>query len=218
MATPVVSNAQTFITGEIAHVFRIPLEYAKQLVARTSGRDHNEEWEFWKPQSEPERRLYYMTSRSYLFANAKHKMPAAWRQAVSVGDRVLDFGGGAGTISFSLATSGATIDYYDISLIQTWFVQDVACRYGLPVYVSNVWPPAERRQYDVVFASDVFEHIPDYHLYLKDIAEHMKPGARMFYTAPFKDAGAHVADRHGFANVCKELGLTRVSEEVYQKQ
>ena len=181
--------------------------------------DHCKEWTLWNPKTTAEIQWFYRASRTYLFVNARHKTPTVLLHRIQRGSKVLDFGGGAGNMSFALAEQlKCDVDYYDLNELQKAFVRYVADKHGLhirvledtknPVAAPEAWRDPHP-MYDAVIALDVFEHIPDYPVRLKQIAGSMKDGAELFVVAPFgKDEPSHFEDAHGFEKVCEDNNLT----------
>jgi SAM-dependent methyltransferase len=120
-----------------------------------------------------------------------------WPQLLAAGERVLDFGGGLGLASSLLATHGKHVTYCDVdgpaARFATWFFQ----RTGQHVEVlrtaaaSPSLPPG--RQWDVVLAQHVLEHVEDPVALAATLARAVAPGGLLHLVV---DAGAHRGRAH----------------------
>ncbi len=136
---------------------------------------------------------YYLSARTYLFANASHLHNEVGLVeklvAFAAGSgRVLDFGGGTGNLALSLAASGHATSYLEVSALQKDFVRFRAQRHGLEdrLEIIDWWKGLSRDAFDVVFALDVLEHLPD----LRDVLEKLilpalKPTGSLVEVSPF---------------------------------
>lgn len=150
------------------------------------------EW-FALPAELREERWFYLSSRTYLFANAGHLYDspgvfALLERATAPEARVLDYGGGTGNVALALAAAGRRIDYLELSALQKDFVAFRARRYGLDDRVSILVPGQEipASTYDLVCALDVLEHVPDPVAVVRDvIVPSLAPDGRLAEISPF---------------------------------
>ena len=180
--------------------------------------DHCKEWELFAPRTPEEVEWFYRTSSTYLFSNARHVCPPVLLEMIPRSSLVLDFGGGAGNVSYALAEQNVCrVIYHDLNELQRAFVSFVACRhrvdFSVPATSENTvafslgsWLITWKL--DAVIALDVFEHIREYPRYIEETSRHMRIGAKMFVIAPFgTDEPSHIVDVHGFEEVCAWEGL-----------
>lgn len=216
-----MSRIRCHMRGWLIKYTGLPEETVDTMLARDKYPTQAEEWDFWKISDDAEIRLFYATARSFLFTNATHEFPNGLPPLPKKA-RILDFGGGVGTIALEFALRGRQVDYFDPSIVQREFVRWVAKTHNLPVHIAAGLHPYDfqpRGQYDLVCAVDVFEHIPGYKEYLRKIAAHMRMGATLFLEAPFgkTDCGLHLKDRGNIATVLGDLGFTANKARIFTK-
>lgn len=135
---------------------------------------------------------FYLSSKTYLFANAVHfadgAVPDRVCAHVEAGGRVLDFGGGAGQLTLALAARGRTVAYSDTNALQRDFLRFRVARHGLGelVEVLDPWERLPRRSFAAVVAIDVLEHLPDVRATLRDgLLPALQPGGVLVEDSPF---------------------------------
>ena len=94
------------------------------------------------------------------------------------GMRVLELGGGTGYQASLIAGLGATVDSVDVSLPSA-----VKCYFPVRIYDGRTLP-FEDGCFDVVFSSNVLEHIPDLQKTLSEIHRVMKVNGQVIHILP----------------------------------
>ncbi len=109
------------------------------------------------------------------------------------GKLVLDFGSGAGRHAFWAVTQGAEVVAVDIAFTEIETVpeffsalvaEDPRCGYGCAVQASGLELPFAAGIFDIVIASEVFEHIPDDKGAMREIYRILRPGGMLCVTVP----------------------------------
>lgn len=184
------------------------------------------EHDFHAPHSKAELAFYYRLSSCYLWANAIHAgINVNALNLTSADGPVLDYSGGVGSTNLALATEGIPSVYFGIGLMEFEFAQFRVRRHGFADLVTFVRPyttaPAEGEdsaasdnklrfdpiyslqlndtipeQLGAVFALDVFEHIPDYHITARHIISLLRPGGKLFENSPFDSRGTAGTEIH----------------------
>ena len=189
------------------------------------------EHSWWSPSSRTELAWFYRGSQSYLFANAIHCESVSAFGLNAADGPVLDYSGGVGNNVLQLAIDGVHAVYFGIGQAEAEFARFRVASRGLDAQVEFVAPyvrdgtdgdrlhfepifSVPDRQYGVVLAFDVLEHIPDYHVTLEHLVSMLRPGGRLVENSPF-DAGApgmavHVRASRPFAAEMQRLGMTRL--------
>lgn len=104
---------------------------------------------------------------------------------------ILDIGCGSGTISFYLASKGYKVKGIDISIRAIKICRDSAMEMGfnnVEFGVCNFPNEIPSGKYDLIFFSEVIEHLPDDELALKKIYKLIKPDGILFLSTPSKNA------------------------------
>jgi ubiquinone/menaquinone biosynthesis C-methylase UbiE len=124
--------------------------------------------------------------------------------AVRPGDRVLDIGCGAGEFTAALSEAGATAVGLDVA--EAALRRARARHPGLDFRLTPFDGPLalEDNSFELVWASEVIEHIADTALWLSEIRRALVPGGRLLITTPSHGRGL-VALR-GVAHFSEPLG------------
>lgn len=112
---------------------------------------------------------------------------------------ILDIGCGSGTISFYLASKGYKITGIDISNKAINICNKSANKLGLKnakFEVCEFPNKIPKSRYDLVFFSEVIEHLPNDELALQKIYKLLNPGGILFLSTPSKNAPLY---RFGYA-------------------
>lgn len=167
LPAPLVAGEHRFdVVDDLVQFTALPPERVHDLLVRRIE-DFRTEW-LQLPDSLRDDHWFYLSSRTYLFANAHH-----FHEAPEVVDdiaallspraRVLDFGGGTGNLSLALAARGFRVHYHELSALQKDFTRFRAQRHGLvdDLEILDSWEQLPPAHYDAICAFDVLEHLPD---------------------------------------------------------
>jgi len=97
------------------------------------------------------------------------------------GLRVLDYGCGDGIFALALARAGAEVVGYDISAAAIAQARRFADQAAAAAFTTEE-PPAGG--FDLVFCTEVLEHVPDDHLFAARVLDRARPGGRLIGTTP----------------------------------
>jgi SAM-dependent methyltransferase len=185
-----VASVTFDVLGDLMAYTGLPRKEVECLLRRRSD-SFRLEWHSLPPKLRVDS-WYYLSTRSYLFANAIHvhsepQLPAAIAALSNPPARVLDFGGGTGNLALALAADGFAVDYLELSALQKDFVRFRAARYQLAgdLRILDWWQPLESRSYAIVCALDVFEHVPDIQATLDRVLPAVAPGGLLVESSPF---------------------------------
>jgi 2-polyprenyl-3-methyl-5-hydroxy-6-metoxy-1,4-benzoquinol methylase len=133
---------------------------------------------------------FYLSSRTYLFANAVHEAEGiadALTDLTPDSSDVLDFGGGTGNLALALAARGHHVDFVERSALQKDFVRFRVDKHRLKgnVRILDQWTPLKVAAYDLVCAFDVLEHVAELTETLRILVTAIRPGGRLAESSPF---------------------------------
>lgn len=165
--------------------------------------------EFWgaiNPKTEQEIKHFYKILPFYTFSLAYWHMQKSTkkfrRKVIELcGEDVLDYGGGIGDLSISLAKNGVDVTYSDVcgktSEFAKWLFKKEEClnikTFDVEGDRNKIWS----KKYDTIICIDVIEHIPHPENVLKKMAEALKNDGKLIITAlnclgPKNDAPMHL--------------------------
>ena len=175
---------------------------SRQDMMKRLGREgvhhFDSEHAFWHPGNSEELRWFYISSVTYLFANAVHKPHDQLLGTFTPeSGPVLDFSGGAGNNVITLAEQGIACAYTGIGLLEYNFARYRIRRRKLEGLVEFIEPYSNfqldplsallpPRQYGCILAFDVLEHIPQYETTVRAMVIAVRPGGCICESSPFE--------------------------------
>ena len=109
---------------------------------------------------------------------------AFMREGVRSGDRVLDIGSGAGTFTAWLARIGANPLGAEVAEAAVRRARAAHPELEFRLVPIDGPLPLEDNEFDVVWASEVIEHVADTGRWLSEVRRVLKPGGRLLVTTP----------------------------------
>lgn len=106
-------------------------------------------------------------------------------------NKILDIGCGSGTISLYLASKGYEVKGIDISKKAIEACKESANNIGLKnvkFEISEFPKSLPQEKFNLIFFSEVIEHLPNDDLALRKIHKLLKPGGILFLSTPSKNA------------------------------
>ena len=177
-------------------------EFQKRMERR--GRFHFEgEHMFWNPGSKTELAWYYSSSVDYLFGNVVHRVNTGVLDRFlkhETHEPVLDYSGGTGNNAIYLAKKGLRVQYFGIGMAEKAFARYRVERNGLQDLVEFKEPYTRRTGYTFdpingplpqdgslgsILATDVLEHIPNYHKVVEKMVDSIRVGGVIIEHSPF---------------------------------
>lgn len=163
-------------------------------------------------------------ARAALLATLDRSWPGSWDDFLVRTLRTgipaigVDFGCGAGRISFEFAYSGHLLYFIDIDGVSTFeFLKDRVARNNI-VASFNEWPADNTADY--VLASDVFEHLQDFSI-LEKMYQCLKPGGvlltNFMFCMDWQNEEHINQDKAGFLKAVRKIGFNTVNSAVFQK-
>lgn len=153
------------------------------------------------PKTETELAWYYFASTNYLYANAVHGYLEILETFSPEDGPVLDYAGGVGNNVIYLAENGIKSAYFGIGQLEYSFAMYRVQKRNLTEFVDFIpthsewtdWkfnprvaiPPKE--QFGAIILADVLEHIPEYHITLRNILKSLRMGGIIIEFSPFDD-------------------------------
>jgi len=180
------------ITQDLAKFLdRVPA-YVRGRINDKAALRTAEIWRERNPDTLEEVRRFYSETTEYLFDLANWNASNTFKEVINYlpqveGLKVLDFGGGIGSLSLLLHKRGADVDYLDLPGLVTEFAKFRSN--GRINFIDSLADKSE--SYDLIVAIDVFEHLPDLPEQLIMIAKALKPDGILFFNNNFGQLELH---------------------------
>lgn len=138
--------------------------------------------------SKSNKQLKIIGERNFTYINILPPLNSCLNKKVK---QILDIGCGSGTISLYLASKGYKVKGIDISKKAIRTCKESAESIGLKnvnFEVSEFPNTVPNGKFDLVFFSEVIEHLPDDELAFRKIHKLLNPGGILFLSTPSKNA------------------------------
>jgi len=170
------------IIEDLADFLKVPYQEAYNRVSEYTT-------SMLKPEWEKHGMEIYQTSDIYLYNLAKWNSGEVFKKRVELfhnlkTTRVLDFGGGIGSLAIQLARQKCEVFYYDLPGRLRDFAMFRAQKHNLKiVFIDDLstW----KEQFDVVIAIDVLEHVKDLDTAIKLISDSIVDGGALCHVDNF---------------------------------
>jgi len=155
------------VVEDLAAYTGLQREVVESELLTRSGISFRAEWHS-TPTHLREDNWFYLSSKTYLFANAIHFPDTSFqdrfiRPHLAPGAPVLDFGAGTGNLALMLAADGTEVWVSELNALQRDFIRFRLARHGVQdmVTVIDPWADVPSERFGTVVAVDVLEHLPD---------------------------------------------------------
>jgi 2-polyprenyl-3-methyl-5-hydroxy-6-metoxy-1,4-benzoquinol methylase len=98
---------------------------------------------------------------------------------------VLSIGDGLGFDCLYFARKGHRVTYFELPGLSERFARELFSRNGAQIPILTDPSAIETGAYDAITCFDVLEHVPDPAAMVKTLASYLRPGGRLFVSAPF---------------------------------
>lgn len=180
------------ITQDLAKFLNRAPAYVRGRINDKAALRTAEIWRERNPDTLEEVRRFYSETAEYLFELAHWNASNTFKEVINYlpqvdGLKVLDFGGGIGSLALLLHKRGANVDYLDLPGLVTEFAKFRSN--GRVNFIDSLEDNSEA--YDLIIAIDVFEHLPDLPEQLIMIAKALKYDGILFFHNNFGQLELH---------------------------
>lgn len=135
---------------------------------------------------------------------------------------VLEIGCGRGGVALPVARLGCCVTAFDVDAEEVAALKARAAELGVKVdaRTADGLDYSDGRTYDLIIASEVFEHVADPPRLVENIARHMRPGSRLVVTVPNGYGPWQTLDRLSIRTRVRKSNLLRrlLGKPLYVKQ
>ena len=180
------------IAHDLARFLHKTPAYIKRKMRDNPVLESAKRWQGKNPQTLDEIRQYYSETTEYLFELGQWNASDTFKQIINYlpdveGLKVLDFGGGIGSLSLLLHKRGADVDYLDLPGI----IFDFA-RFRSNGRINFIDPLSNKSEiYDLIVAINVMEHLPDLPEQLTMLAKALKTDGTLLFSNNFGQVDLH---------------------------
>jgi len=205
------------VVRELARFLNIPYEKCMERVCAYSTKEAADKWRKESPKTPKEVEEFYKNAEHYLYElvswNCVSPVYQEWNRPLlnNHGKKILELGGGIGTLCIQLAYAGNEVTYCDISPRLRDFVKQRVEERGLK-NITIIDTLKGQKDFDIVVANDFFEHIhPDIlPKMLKEISSCLKDQGFVYHRSNFKQQDVfpmHYDHSENFPNWAKDANL-----------
>lgn len=179
-------------------------------------------WNIMKPKTEEEIQKYYeiclygLFELVYAHANEGNRKFREKVVALSLYE-VLDYGGGAGSLSMMLAERGINVTYVDVPSINMEFAKWAFKKRGYNIEVLDAYSDQEKiwqKTYDTILCIELIEHVYNPKYLLEKLASNLRKGGKLIITrlncpGPTVDLPLHFKLSFNAENLLISHGLSK---------
>jgi len=212
-------------------------EALDRMEEKYGGKMLAQEWKKLNPVTQKERDLYYKNTEFYIYDlswyNASAPMIGVYNEIYKLcqGKKVLDFGGGIGTLTMLLSHNGFDVSYYDLDSKTSQYARKRFEFYGVKpnVYLDDL--DSIKDKFDVIVATDVLEHLENPVAYVEKLSEKLNDNGYFFMQNVWPDPSVLVGEEHypmhlksnvtqadTFDSEMVKLGIYKIDNKIYQKK
>ena len=201
-----------------------------------------EQWNNLNPKTEEEIFTFYKTTDAYIYELSLYHLTSPCyenlcKSILSIAkefncNKVVDLGGGIGTLSMFLSLKGLDVTYYDVKGLTSDFAEFRFKKHcpNVRILYSDFTGDSLIGVYDLILGMDFFEHLTDVISYVKKCYEILTPEG-VFVTQNAFNIGSpssgssipcHLDINNHFEKdwdgEMKKIGFTQVRPQVYRRQ